>query len=230
MLDYGQYFKDDLGASNYVVIILNQPIKSHYFELIYRRAKAKICADGGYHQLKTWLKANDKDLKDFYPDYVIGDFDSLNEGYHDDRIKWIHDSDQSICDFQKCLYYARKHLEGKTFLVFGALGGRLDHEIASLSVLYEFHELSIVFIEKKSLMTLVQAGTNQLIFDLDHNGPHCGFAPFKDKVRVSTEGFEWNLACQDLELGKMISSSNILNGAKATIETSSNIIFTIELK
>lgn len=80
-----------------------------------------IAADGGYSTLK---KLNIK------PDLVVGDFDSLGETPENENIiKYPIKKDDT-----DTLLAVKTGLEKgyKTFVIYGAIGGRLDHTVATI--------------------------------------------------------------------------------------------------
>lgn len=80
-----------------------------------------IAADGGY---STLTKLNIK------PDLVVGDFDSLGEAPENEKII-KHPVKKDDTD---TLLAVKIGLEKgyKTFVIYGAIGGRLDHTVASI--------------------------------------------------------------------------------------------------
>ena len=80
-----------------------------------------IAADGGYSTLK---KLNIK------PDLVVGDFDSLGEAPKDETVI-KHPQKKDDTD---TLLAVKIGLEKgyKTFVIYGAVGGRLDHTVATI--------------------------------------------------------------------------------------------------
>ena len=86
-----------------------------------RESDLIIAADGGYSALK---KLNIK------PDLVVGDFDSLGEAPENENVI-KHPIKKDDTD---TLLAVKIGLEKgyKTFVIFGAIGGRLDHTIATI--------------------------------------------------------------------------------------------------
>jgi thiamine pyrophosphokinase len=82
-----------------------------------------VCADGAANA-----------LLDHTPNLIIGDLDSL-----EDQAGWsarlggdlIHDADQDSTDFEKCLV----HVAAPFIIGIGFLGGRIDHELATLNAM-----------------------------------------------------------------------------------------------
>ena len=95
--------------------------------------------------------------------------------------------DQDSTDLQKCIRHiiarteerarirgsggaeghVREHCnnggEDIKIVVVGALGGRLDHELANLSLLYEYHRLRIVIVSDDSVAYVLPKGRNTIL-------------------------------------------------------------------
>jgi thiamine pyrophosphokinase len=89
-----------------------------------------ICCDGGIRHSQT-LKIK--------PDVIIGDMDSASafqlEHYENQGVKIIkYPQQKDATDTQLALEYAVKH-KPQAIEIWGALGGRLDHALANLSLL-----------------------------------------------------------------------------------------------
>lgn len=94
-----------------------------------------ICADGGaFTALEFGLT----------PEIIIGDMDSFT-GPFEGRI--IHLPEQDTTDFEKCVYAVNAPL----YLGYGFLGGRLDHELANLSVLVRYPEKAVILIGDRDI-------------------------------------------------------------------------------
>lgn len=122
-------------------------------------ARAHMCADGGANRLFDELPSMVSDIAatetrdGFVPDTIIGDMDSIRDevkAFYIARNARIVDlsADQDSTDLKKCIRdilarekAAMRPRDGDviTVVVVGALGGRLDHELANLSILYEYH-------------------------------------------------------------------------------------------
>lgn len=198
-LDLSQLFDKTAIPIVYAVIVLNQTINSPWFDHLYQRATVKICADGGYNRLQSWVKDNERSMDYYQPDYVIGDLDSLDlsqNAHHKPEIIKIHDQDRN--DLQKSLDYIIEEGPSKVdaFVIFGPLGGRFDHELQSLSVLYQYEKHRICYLNEASLVTLLATGRSTIKVDSNNFGKHCGYAPMKTEAIISTEGFKWDVSDQ----------------------------------
>ena len=83
-----------------------------------------IAADGGYDILKE---------KNLIPDIVIGDFDSLVGNLtHENVIRHPVEKDETDTFLAVKLAFNKGY---KNFLIFGGVGGRIDHTIANIQTL-----------------------------------------------------------------------------------------------
>lgn len=117
-----------------ICIILNGEIKNYdYIKNIITKNNYDyiICADGG---------ANHSYKMGITPDYIIGDLDSISSNIIDSyKLKNVKfekfPSKKNETDTEICVYLASR-LNAKEIDFIGALGGRLDHMIANINLLY----------------------------------------------------------------------------------------------
>ncbi|UCB47283.1 MAG: thiamine diphosphokinase [Spirochaetota bacterium] len=84
-----------------------------------------ICANGGYDVAK---------LLNIKPNIIVGDMDSLLENIIDEDIEIIkYPREKDYSDFELALKEARG-CKSEKIIVYGALGGRKDHEIINLNL------------------------------------------------------------------------------------------------
>src|SRR5574340_972093 len=91
---------------------------------------AMICADGGARHLGAL---------GLTPDVIIGDMDSLSPDllrrFEEGGSRGVrHPRDKRETDTQLALEYALQ-LKPDEIMIFGALGGRIDHTLANISLL-----------------------------------------------------------------------------------------------
>lgn len=110
-----------------------------------------IAVDGGYSHIKDLCRV----------DLAVGDFDSL--GYIPEGIATLrHDPIKDYTDMYLAFdeAYGRGYCE---FVVYGALGGRLDHTLANLQCAYEFEKKGVkVTLIGKDCMAQVVTGKNTI--------------------------------------------------------------------
>jgi thiamine pyrophosphokinase len=146
---------------------------------------AVVCADGGY-ALAASLGIE--------PHMIAGDLDSLGGTSPPAHIRVIrHPPDKDYSDFEIALGEAKK-LRPERIAVYGALGGRVDHELINL-VLLARAELPVVFVEEGAeahnvIGVLVLEG---------RKGWTCSLAAFGGSCRgVRTEGLLYPLRGESL--------------------------------
>lgn len=80
-------------------------------------------------------------------------------------------------------------------LVLGALGGRFDHEMGNINVLYRFSNVRIVLLsDDSSIFLLPRTHRHEIRIERSVEGPHCGLIPMgAPSSSSSTTGLRWNL-------------------------------------
>lgn len=80
-------------------------------------------------------------------------------------------------------------------LVLGALGGRFDHEMGNINVLYRFSNVRIVLLsDDSSIFLLPRTHRHEIHIERSVEGPHCGLIPMgAPSSSSSTTGLRWNL-------------------------------------
>nr|GMD60950.1 thiamine pyrophosphokinase 1 isoform X2 [Ipomoea batatas] len=107
--------------------------------------------------------------------------------------------DQDTTDLHKCVAYIHDLSHMKTtnlcILVVGALGGRFDHEMGNINVLYRFATTRIVFLSDDCLIQLLpNTHHHKIHIQPSIEGPHCGLVPIgMPSGRTTTTGLKWNL-------------------------------------
>lgn len=164
-----------------------------------------ICVNGGY------LIARSLDV---HPHYVIGDFDSLKEEVIDKDLVLIeYPEDKDFSDFELALQKALE-LKPETVYVYGALGGRKDHEVINILLLAHYN-IPAVFIEEQ---TEIYNVIEKLSIH-DKKGYICSLISFGGPCRVKEmRGFKYILK-EDFLNPSSRGLSNIIIDNKAYIHT-----------
>ncbi|MDE7192129.1 MAG: thiamine diphosphokinase [Clostridia bacterium] len=113
-----------------------------------------IAVDGGYSHIKDLCRV----------DLAVGDFDSL--GYIPEGIATLrHDPIKDYTDMYLAFDEAYRRGYGE-FVVYGALGGRLDHTLANLQCAYDFAKKGVkVTMIGKDCMAQVVTGKKKICGD-----------------------------------------------------------------
>ena len=167
------------------------------------------CIDGAFHYLKEKNFSLDK------LDFISGDFDShsgIDENiYHE---KFIFTPDQNFTDFQKALDIL-KNKDVKKVDVYGGSGGEQDHFLGNLHVAFLFKDLmEITFYDEFSSYFFIPKD-----FEINNvEGKMVSLLPFPKVENLVTDGLNWELKNEDLEITKRIGTRNF--ATKSTVKIS----------
>ena len=167
------------------------------------------CIDGAFHYLK------EKNFSLEKLDFISGDFDShsgIDENiYHE---KFIFTPDQNFTDFQKALDIL-KNKDVKKVDVYGGSGGEQDHFLGNLHVAFLFKDLmEITFYDEFSSYFFIPKD-----FEINNvEGKMVSLLPFPKVENLVTDGFNWELKNEDLEITKRIGTRNF--ATKSTVKIS----------
>jgi thiamine pyrophosphokinase len=154
------------------------------------------------------------------PNYIVGDLDSLFdeiELWREQKGIIIHEvSDQNLTDFEKTLDFVLE--QGcKNIMVCGIHGGELDHTLNNWSITIRYgskHKLAVYDNGKIAVPVYdsVQFSTTQ--------DEMISLIPQPQAV-LTTDGLEWNLKKEILELGKREGARNRATGTSVQVEVHS---------
>ena len=167
------------------------------------------CTDGAFHYLK------EKNFPLAQLDFISGDFDShsgIDENiYHE---KFIFTPDQNFTDFQKALDIL-KNKGIKKVDVYGGSGGEQDHFLGNLHVAFLFKDLmEITFYDEFSSYFFIPKD-----FEINNvEGKMVSLLPFPKVENLVTDGLNWELKNEDLQITKRIGTRNF--ATKSTVKIS----------
>ncbi|KAJ2549622.1 thiamine pyrophosphokinase, partial [Coemansia sp. RSA 1933] len=225
------------------LLLLNEPIPDEQrkvLESVWSRANYRLCIDGGGNRLFDFCSRHDT-LGKLVPDAIVGDLDSLQETprtfYKNLGAKIHRYSDQDSTDFMKGLLYLDKVMrDGKDpgdciVVVFGGLGGRLDHTMHTLKVLFNNHlTRQMAVISETNLTFVVSSGKNKILVNKQVDGPTCGILPLSGQTMLTTKGLRWNLCNHPSSFEGLMSTSNIVDDNEIYVETTLPVAWTCEFK
>ncbi|KAK7284657.1 hypothetical protein RJT34_19407 [Clitoria ternatea] len=232
---------------NYALVVLNQSLP-RFAPLLWDHAKLRVCADGGanrvYDEMPLLFPHHPPSLvrTRYKPDAIKGDMDSIRtevlDFYSKLGTKVIDEShDQDTTDLHKCVAYIRDltpsiDLSALCILVVGALGGRFDHEIGNINVLCRFSNTRIILLSDDCLIHLLPKNqSHKIIINSSVEGPHCGLIPIgMPSGSSTTTGLKWDLNDTAMRFGGLVSTSNIVNGDIVTVQSDSDLLWTISIK
>jgi thiamine pyrophosphokinase len=150
------------------------------------------------------------------PEAVIGDMDSLSTSGQEVLAEVLHPvTEQETTDFDKAL----RAIEAPLVLAVGVSGGRLDHELAALTVLARHPDRPCLVIGQDSLVFLcpprlrlgLAAGTTVSVYPL---------AP----GRVDSQGLEWPTTGLELAADARVGTSNRATGPVELVPAAPGIL------
>jgi len=142
---------------------------------------------------------------------------------------------------QATLQAAKKDKSTKDIVCIGGLGGRVDQGMSQLHHLYKFQEDPLyrsgkMFLLSSEAITFVlKSGKHRIkVREVDPNqrpilGNHIGIIPLKEASRITTRGLKWDVTDWQTEIGGQLSTSNHVEEEWVTIETTKDVLFTIDL-
>lgn len=172
-----------------------------------------IAADKGYEQLKK---------NGYRPNVVIGDFDSYTGKINcENVIKYPVKKDDT--DSVLAIEYAIN--QGyKNIIVFGAIGGLLDHTIANISLLsrYSPYGINVVLVDKDNV--LFSVSNSEISFDENACGRISVFSATESSLGVVEKGLLYELEGAELKSNISLGVSNEFIGKKSVISVKKGIL------
>ncbi|GAA0160929.1 kinase [Lithospermum erythrorhizon] len=234
------------SSLTYALIILNQRLP-RFTPLLWKHAHVHICADGGanrlYDDMPLFFPEEDgRSVRLRYkPDAIKGDLDSIRadvQEFYSNLGTKIEDAsrDQDTTDLHKCVDYILNmpNLEQSNLriLAVGALGGRFDHEMGNINVICRFSDVQLILLSDHCLIQLLPHDyVHRIQIQSSVEGPDCGLIPIAGPSRrITTTGLKWNLTDAEMSFGKLVSTSNSVQGDVVTVTSDSDLLWTITIK
>ncbi len=185
-----------------------------------------ICADGGCRvALSHGLR----------PDYAIGDFDSLSEAdfqqlQQDGVDIQRHPPQKNETDLELALQLAISQCASE-IVVLGALGGRLDHEMANLMLLAMpgLNQVPVIIAGEKLEIHSLDARQHPATLHLrGHAGDTVSLIPYGgDALGIMTDGLQYPLRHETLSVGPARGVSNVMTQDQARISVADGLLLCI---
>ena len=182
--------------------------KNLFYKEILKDKKNIFCADGG---LKYALSVGVVPLE------IWGDLDSVDKSLVEKAEKMgsrviEFDSRKDFTDGELIISEMEKRGFEK-IVVLGGLGGRTDHLLTNLNLLFKFK--NVVFLSEKEKIFKVE---KKMTIE-NEEGKTISFIPMSDTVEeITLTGFEYPLNKYTVKRGKSICTSNIVRKSCAVIE------------
>jgi len=182
---------------------------------------AVICADGGTRHVED---------AGMVPDLIVGDMDSLDpekQRRYEARGWRIvrHPPEKDETDTELALHEAFRLAPAEVW-IWGALGHRIDHSLANISLLVQGRRRGIAvrlidqwcelfLIDRR---TVIDGEAGQTVSLFPYGGPASG---------VTLTGFEYPLNRALLEMGRPVGVSNRLTAARGIVEVDSGCLVAV---
>jgi len=211
-----------------VCILLNGEIKD--YSIISKYIKNEkydyiICADGGANHLYNM---------GIIPNYIIGDLDSIDKDvinyYKKQNVLFEKfPSKKNETDSELCILLASK-LNAYKVDLFATLGGRIDHTLANINLLYYIREQKIVpriISEKEDIYIAI----NESIQIKGKKEDIISIIPIKgDAKGITLENLEYNLNNYNMKYSSPLGISNIMLSDECSITVKEGSVLIIRNK
>lgn len=164
------------------------------------------------------------------PNYIIGDFDSVNKDlvqkYKKSEIIKLN-PEKDFTDTHMAIKLAYK-IESNYITIIGAIGTRIDHTIVNIHILKECIERKITceIIDKNNKIMLIN---KPCYINLEKEYKYISLIPLTTNVTgVTLEGFKYPLKNATLSIGESIGVSNEQIEQKAKIKLKKGILICIK--
>ncbi len=175
-----------------------------------------ICADAGYK------KAIENSIA---PDLVVGDFDSLGEVPKNENIK-VHPSEKDETDTFLAINCGIER-GYKSFVIFGALGGRLDHTFANIQLLKYLAEHGMKCTLHSPRETVTVLKDSSLVFSENERGVISVFSLSDSSEGVTETGLKYCLENAVLTSSFPLGVSNEFIGKESVISVKSGVLMIV---
>ncbi|SFB19714.1 thiamine pyrophosphokinase [Lentibacillus halodurans] len=167
------------------------------------------------------------------PHYAVGDFDSLDEAERETvrnraTVFDQYPSEKDETDLEIAIKTAYALNPEKIYL-FGVTGGRLDHALINIQLLYSMMEQNIqgIIADQQNQLQLTEPGQHEISHDSHY--PMISFIPYTKVVkRLTLEGFYYPLIDEIISWGSTRCISNKLISNFGTFSYKEGILLVIK--
>lgn len=195
--------------------------------------------DDYIEEVSVWIGADRGALsliqQGISPDIAVGDFDSVTEEEFEliknkSALYRLYQQEKDETDLELAIMEAMKQDPDVVYL-YGVTGGRLDHELANLQLLYLLKQKGIegCIVDKHNEVKLVFPGVHSI--DKRDKYPYVSFIPFSSEVKgITLSNFYYPLHDASLQWGSTRCISNVIEGEQGILTFNEGILFIINSK
>ncbi|MFD1735772.1 thiamine diphosphokinase [Bacillus salitolerans] len=169
------------------------------------------------------------------PTVGLGDFDSVSKeelAWMQQQCKYIDISpaEKDETDNELALSWSLSQ-NPSIIRIFGATGGRLDHELMNFQLLYKGikEKIFIEVIDHKNRLTMLSPGTYS--FNRTNCYKYISFLPFTNEVKgITLKGFKYPLTNHEISWGTTLCVSNEILEESGTFSFTDGIVIMVKSK
>ncbi|MBI3586230.1 MAG: thiamine diphosphokinase [Ignavibacteriales bacterium] len=194
--------------TNKALILANgEPPKKQLLQSLLKDARFIVCADGG---------ANTAAKLGIQPNAIVGDLDSIHAEalvkFH--KIPTHESADENSTDLEKAVAWTIQQ-QYDHITIIGGFGKRLDHTVGNLGVMPKFYPDAIIrFIDDLGEVSYVG---RHISFEAKR-GDIISLIPLSRCEGVTTQGLQYALDNEALELGVREGTSNVVMSSSVSIK------------
>ena len=168
------------------------------------------------------------------PDEVVGDFDTVEGGLlreyqsHPEIHFEVHQPEKDETDTELALLSAARAGCSEADIL-GALGGRMDHAIGNIQLLYQFflQGMEISIYDAQNRIYLI--GGRRVFRKAELYGKYISFLPLTETViGLTLRGFKYPLNRKTISLGTSLCISNELKKEEGVLELERGVLICVE--
>ena len=168
------------------------------------------------------------------PDEVVGDFDTVEGGLlreyqsHPEIHFEVHQPEKDETDTELALLSAARAGCSEADIL-GALGGRMDHAIGNIQLLYQFflQGMEISIYDAQNRIYLI--GGRRVFRKSELYGKYISFLPLTETVEgLTLRGFKYPLNRKTISLGTSLCISNELKKEEGVLELENGVLICVE--
>lgn len=168
------------------------------------------------------------------PDEVVGDLDTVDAGLlgeyqnHPEIHFEVHQPEKDETDTELALLSAARAGCGEVDIL-GALGGRMDHAIGNIQLLYQFFQqgMEISIYDAQNRIYLI--GGRRVFRKSELYGKYISFLPLTETVEgLTLRGFKYPLNRRTITLGTSLCISNELKKEEGILELDRGVLVCVE--
>ena len=186
-------------------------------EIIKEENDLIIAVDGGYNYCS---------LLNLEVDILIGDMDSL-ESIPENINKYIYNKEKDETDTYLAVQYGIK--QGfEEFILYGCLGGRLEHTIANIQIIADLCKkgIKIEIVDENTKIYMLNKNEAKEIEGLKNK--YISIFSYSEKSTISLKGLKYNVLCKDITNDYPLGIDNETIGGNGNIYVHDGLVLVIE--